>query len=218
MIIKYVQHDIIAFEINNEIWYLYLKGVPYLYNKNLKRQIIPNIDNWIQSKTGLRYNYRSLCDMAAAFAMGANCSYTANDITNCSMHACHEAIDIIFKGPYINTYCKHYWIEILNLPDITKYQKIISNNFDNLRDNLGDDKFYKYLCRFRKTSIYLNTDYSVFEKLIRKLGLEPREPQYPDLFVIDDLIKRNFRDIPQHKNIDPKIIENIEKLRERNSD
>ena len=216
MIIKYATSDIIAFEIDGEIWYLCLIGIPHIYNKDLKRQIIPNIDNWIQAKTKQRYGYASICDMATAFAMGMECSYTSQDIAQISMSISQKILNTIFKGPYIHIYNKLYWIEMLSPSKIVKNQKIISENFTHLVHEIGNNQLYKYLCRFRKACIYLNVDYSVFEKLIRKMGLEPQEPQYPNSSKIDnEVIQQHIMNIPYYKNVDPKIIMNIEKLKQQ---
>lgn len=214
--IKYVNEDTVAFELNGEIWYLRMgPGIPRIYDSDCRRQVIPNLDSWFQSKTGHRYSYQSICDMAAAFATAMRHAYHAEDIAGICVAACRATVSEIFRTDFANDYRRLFWIEFLDPTRLPTQAKAIRDNFDSLRKKLGDDDFYNYLCRLWKVCHHRDpSEAAVFEKLIKRMDRYPTDPEYPDSQGLDDKLCRHIiskllrKDMPQFPNLPEQIIKN----------
>jgi hypothetical protein len=220
VIIKYVNEDTVAFELNGEIWYLRIgPGIPSLYDNCGRKQVVPNLDSWFQSKTGHRHSYQSICDMATAFATAIHYSYRVEDIVGICVAACRTTVSEIFKTDFANDYRRLFWVEFLDPARLPTQAKTIRNNFDTLRDKLGDDNFYNYLCRLWKVCHYQDpSEAAVFEKLIKRMGKYPVDPSYPDSKELDDKLCRHIigkllrKDMPQFPNLPKEIIKNADDI------
>ena len=194
-------------------------GIPVLFDHRMHKQIIPNLDSWFQSKTGQRYSYRTMCDMAAAFASGLNCSYRAEDIALACAQACRASVKHILQSDMTNEYRRAYWIEILDPLKLPSKAQSIRDNFDNLRKWLGDDILHNYLCRVWKVCQLQNpSEGAVFERLVTRMGRQAIDPEYPDTVELDrKLCERVIgsilrKDIPQCRNVSNEIIRNVDDI------
>jgi len=218
-----VVKDVVVFEVSNDLWYLRIgPGLPVIYDSNLKRQIIPNIDTWFQAKTGHRYSYQTVCDMAAAFAAGMKCSYSTNDVKSYCAAACRSTVDAIFKTKRAADYRRLFWIEMLDPMKIINYAHKLRDNLDRLRTKHGDDVLFNQLCRLWQICVYHNPNESVvFEKLVGRLNLRPKDPVYPDSTKIDteliEYVVGNIlsKHLSQYRNIPLKIVKNIDDIQSR---
>ena len=213
LVIQYVENNVIAFRINNKLWYLSVShGYPTIYDDNLNKQIIPNIGSWFQAQTGHKHSYDSVCDMAAAFVCGMKCQYSHKDVIDFCRIFTKLAISYTFKTNRASEYCKSFWIEILDLKKIRTYASKLRDNFEDLRKKHGDEQLYNYLCRLRKIS---SSDSHAFDRLISRLGKVPQDPVYPDTSDLDEDLADyiiNHYEFQYCKNISDDVVNNVRKL------
>jgi len=218
--IRFVDNDVIAFEITNEVWYLKTSGYPSVYDSRLIKQNFANVDSWLQSKTGHRYSYRTVCDMAEAFASGLRCSYDARDLIRIGDRICRTTASEIFQTKLVGEYRKIFWIESLDPSEIAEKSDQLRSNFDAIRDSIGDEELYNQLRRLWRFCFLRDLNATaVFEKLILRLGKTVRDPEFPDTTDFDDdlcdrVMAKNIRkDIPLFLNIPQEIMENVDAIR-----
>lgn len=214
--IKYVQGETVAFTINTELYYLkWGPDFPRVYDRSLKCLIIPNMDYWFQAQTQQRYSYRGVLDMAKAFQEGLTHSYASNDLRG----ICGRIFDIscyyLFQTAYARTYARTYKVELLEPRAVGQLTQPLNEQFEQYRTNLGDEKFYDYLCRlWQFCNFHKPGDASIFERLISRLGRKPREPVYPmpelHAEVRQHVINRAIKtDITAFKGIAEEIVERV---------
>jgi len=194
-------------------------GLPALYDERLHRQTVPNLDSWFQAKTGHRYSYRTVCDMAVAFATGLNCSYRAQDVVRICTQACRQTIKHVFETEIAGEYRRNYWIEMLDPSKLPIQAQSIRENFDRLREKLGDEVFYNHLCRLWKVCSLQNpSEAAVFERLIARMGRTAIDPHYPEVPETDQLLCQRVvggllrSDIPPYQNVPVDIMRNVDDI------
>lgn len=219
--VRYVYSDTIAFSVGTELFYLKTgPDYPQIFDSNLNLQITSNVDIWIQTRTGQRYSYRGLCDMALAFRCGLETAYTKQDMRQMCESAIQAARDLLFQSERVSDYARTFWIELIDPARLEgHYATVLRDKFETLRENLGDDKFYNHLCRmWRLCNFRRPGEAAVFERLIRRLGRVPQEPQYPVTAKLDEELKRDAltkiwgRQLPHYKAIPDEIVERVHAL------
>jgi hypothetical protein len=218
--IKYVSGETIAFQLGVDLWYLCMgPGIPCLYDDKLRKQVVPNIDNWLQAKTGHRYSYRTICDMAAAFATGLKCSYSAEDVVRVSAQVCRATVHHIFQTEIVEDYRRLYWIELLDPAKLPQQAHAIRDDFKRLKEKLGDEVLYNHLCRLWRVCTLQNpSEAAVFEKLIERMGRKVSDPKYPTTDEVDQLLCQRVvgtllhRDIPQYQGVDEDVMRRVDDL------
>lgn len=220
MIIRYVSGDIIVFEIKQQIFYfLDSPNLPELYDNNLKKLIVPNLDNWLQTMTQQRYSLRGLRDMSVAFTHGLRCGISENQAKQILENTIIETKRRLLCSPLSTDYAQNFYIELLDPSKVeTKYLPSIKENFGKLLRKYGEDKLYNILCRFWQFCNYhLPNTASVFENLIHRLGKEPITPAYPDTNELDvALIKEVQQSVLRSLslyNVPDNIVRNVNKLK-----
>lgn len=224
MIIKYATKDVVVFIISNELYFLkFGPDYPQLYNDQLSPLTIPNIDTWLQSKTQQRYSYQTLRDISYAFYMGLSTAYNAEDIDRIRDSIVISTISEIFKNNLVFEYLSAYWIEVLDPDKLKKHINKISINFDIILNRIGPDKLHNELCRMLRSCQQFNQghDSDVCLSLIKRLGKEPKIPNYPDTTNIDKQILMNVKEIfkqvigTYYKSVPNNLVEVVHGLQAR---
>jgi len=219
MIIKYVFSRIIVFEINNQIYYFHDNpNLPQLYDQQLNKLIVPNLDSWLQSKTSQRYSLRGLRDMATAFMSGMQCGISEGQAYQLILNAISETKRQIFQSALASDYARVYFIELMDPVKVeATHLPIITKNFNKLLKKCGRDRLLNYLCRFWQLCNQHSPSTSfVFENLIKRLGREPTTPHYPDTVELDNSLADEvnrvvLKNIPLY-NVSKDIANNVKKL------
>lgn len=222
--IKYVERETVAFQINNELFYLRQgPGIPQIFNSNLRPQIIPNIDNWFQAKTQQRYSYRSICDMSAAFAAGLQHSYTNDDLAGISREVVNMTVKTIFQTDHAREFSRAYWIELMDPGKLMKLVSHIRSDFERFKKQHDQEELYNILCRlWQFSNFYAPSESAVFETMIRnRLMRTPQIPRYPDTSAIDDKVEKLVvgnllgKTLNKFKGIPSELVSNVRKLQTR---
>lgn len=221
--VKYATKDVVGFVVNNELFYLkFGPNIPQLFDESLSPLIVPNLDSWVQSKTQQRYSYQSLHDMAMAFSAGISVAYNIDDVRAICDLSIMSAIAAITKDGAIYEYSLVYWIEVLGSDKMELYINKIRNNFEQIRDKLGDDILYNELCRMLKAcKRYQPHNAEVCEKLIKRLGRDPGDPNYPSTDEVDQQVLLNAREAvkrtlgTRYKGVPDHIVEAVDGLQSR---
>lgn len=216
-----IDNGLVAFNIDLDLYFIKLEPVPKIYDENLKPQLIPNFDSWFQAKTHQRYSFRQFCDMIAAFQTGLEKSYSLGDLKEIVVESMKATKFALFE--HMGEYGKRFWVEILDPNNLESGVIVkIRDNFDKLRQSMGDDKFYNLLCRLRKLAETNRPGLAVvFERLIRRMGKEPNNPKYPNSDDLDvEIAKTVLRVVldknkPMHKGISPHIQERLDVMNGR---
>jgi hypothetical protein len=213
-----VRSDIIAFRVDLDFYYFRSLPIPQLFDADLTLQIIYNFDNWFQAKTHQRYSYRGFLDMAGAFADALNLTYSTDDINQLCGLAALAAKKFILTTKS-SDYKKHYWVEMLNPVRLeTVHADLVRSKFDEMRNKLGDDAFYNYLCRlWHLARAYRPTAAGIFERLICRLGRIPEEPRWPQTDALDkELVGAVLclvcKSLNIYKNTPPDVCRKVEVL------
>jgi len=217
--IKYVIGEIVVFEVNNKLYYFKDgRNLPELYDEYLVKQIVPNMDNWLQTNTSQRYSLRGLRDMAAAFTDGLRCGIYEEDAIKFIKQAVQETKNTIFQSALTNDYAHAYFIELIDPIKVeSTHLPTISKNLQKLRKKCGDARLFNYLCRFWQLCNHhaLGTA-GVFENMIRRLGRTPTTPQYPNTTELDnDLLERVCHTVFKRQSlyhVPDEIVYNAKKL------
>ena len=191
--IKYVEGETVAFIINNQLFYLRQgPGVPQIFDENLKAQIIPNIDNWFQAKTQQRYSYKSVCDMAAAFAAGLQHSYTNDDLVWVIKRVVNATVKTIFQTDHAREFSRAYWVELMDPGKLLKLVEYIRSDFSSFSERYEPEELYNVLCRlWQFSNFYAPSESAIFETMIRThLKRVPQSPRYPDTSNTDQEIEK----------------------------
>lgn len=218
--IKYARDKVVAFCIGAELYYLDHVGTPKLYNSSLDKMIVPNIDNWMQSKTKQRYSYRGLLDMADSFSSALNHNYTSDDLRDICDVIVEQTRDTIFKTELARYYASAYWIELTEPSKIQKLIDLFRDRFDDLLKKYGDDKMYDLICRlWQFCNLHMPSEAAIFDSLARRLGHQPRSPKYPDTSDVDIEIKRLVssavigQHLSEYKEIPDELVDTVNRLR-----
>lgn len=214
--IKYAYNETVAFTIHSVLYYLKIgPDLPELYDQDLKKLIIPNIDHWIQAQTQQRYTYRGLKDMMEAFVDGLRHGYDRDDMEKVCNKVFDDTIKNIFRTKHARDYALAYWIELLDQKRVQKMIGEVRNGFDEYRSRLGDNKLYSYLCRLWQFCHFNDpSDSEVVEKLISRLGKKPQGPTYPEpdvqrairKYVVSESV---IQHISPHKDVSREVMENV---------
>jgi hypothetical protein len=217
--IKYVNGGAVAFTLNGELYYLKTgPDLPQLFDSNLRRLHIPNMDNWLQAQSQQRYSYRGLQDMMKAFAAGLKHSYVGRDFIAVCRHIFDTCRDAILKSAHTPYFARTYRLELLEPKAIRALIKKLSNEFSDYRQNLGEERFFNYLCRiWQVCQLRDETSIVVVEKLIGRLERVPQEPVYKDsedeeaarIMAVNKVITS---EVPRFKGIEPKIVETVDQI------
>jgi len=189
MIIRYVENDVTVFEVNGELFYFRDNpNMPEMFDSQLKKMVVPNFDNWIQAQTSQKYSLHSLRDMSVAFRAGFDCSISDNDARKLVINTIIATKRSIFHTDLATGYSRAYFIELIDLPKVEEvHVKSIVVNFEKLVKKCGRDRLYNYLCRFWQVCNYnLPNVAAVFENFIKRLGLQPSSPHYPETPDLDN--------------------------------
>jgi len=218
LVIKHVSENVVVFMLRDKLWYLRIgPGAPAVFDERLQRLVVPNIDTWFQNETGHRYSYHAVCDMASAFALGANCSYSADNVRSICVAVCRTLLVSIFRTKYAARYARLYWIELLGPTRLISVAKALRSSFDNLLEKHGVPVIHNHLCRLWKAALsYGLSESTLFEKLAARIGRQLREPDFPDSTSIDDeLIGRivTSLNLSQYKDVTPDILLNVERVK-----
>lgn len=216
-----VEGRFVAFNLDFQLYFMQLEPIPKVYDEDLKPQLIPNLDSWIQAKTQQRHSFQSFKDMVTAFQIGLSKTYSARDLKDVAERATIAAKIAIMER--MGEYGKHFWIEIL---DPVKLESVwvpkVREKFDELRKSLGDDEFYNYLCRLWKFAAKHRPGLvPVFARLIKRLGREPGDPHWPKTDELDaDLVKAVLATVLDkgqgvYRGVPPHVQERLEILNGR---
>jgi hypothetical protein len=182
--IVFAQGPIVAFYIDLDLYFYNDLPVPTLYDAELTKQVVYNMDSWFQANTAHRYSYRGFMDMVEAFRDALRLSYSTRDIRWAVQHSVKQARDHILTlklGQYLRT----YWIEALDPAKLESvYIGPLRNDFDKWRGSLGDDRLFNNLCRFYKIANDRSTQ-AVLERLMARLDRTPAVPTYPETDLLD---------------------------------
>lgn len=205
-----------AFTIHSELYYIKTgPDFPKLYDRKMKKLIIPNIDHWLQAQTQQRYSFRGLRDMIQAFSDGLQHSYAREDLRRVCEHIFHVTRDYIFKTEYARYYAAAFKVELMDPKQIPKLTKQIKNNFDDYLERFGKERFHSYLCRIWQFCNYHDpSEAAVVESLVRRLAMEVTEPKYPlvenEQEVKEHVITKTLgSDLTKFKGIEETIVENV---------
>lgn len=214
--IKYVNGETAAFTIYDELYYIKTgPDIPMLFDRKMKKLLIPNVDSWLQAQTQQRYSFRGLRDMMEAFAHGLEHSYARDDLKVVCEHIFNMTRDYIFKTEYTRSYAIAFKVELMNPKQIPKLTRQIKDNFDNYRKRFGNDRFYLYLCRIWQFCNYHDpSESAVVESLIRRMDKRAEEPTYPmvenEAEIKNHVITKTLgSDLAKFKGIDEQVVENV---------
>jgi len=226
--IQYCDRNVTAFTIfgNGEerlyfLIYVPEDGVSEIYDNELQKMDIINIDDWFQVNTRQRYSHRSVLDMSAAFLNGLNSSYSLDDITILTRQSCGTVKDFLFHTDLISKYVRTYDIESADVGEIDSVITNIRDNWDTLLVGIGRDEFLNRLKRWVK---YCRNNYSdgvpIFEKFIDRLSGKMGEPSYPDTGGYDEQLERRVLASVligrnKFKNISDKLLGQVDELQAR---
>lgn len=214
-----MNEETVAFTINHELYYLKTgPDLPKLFNRDLNKLIIPNLDTWLQAQTQQRYSYRGLKDMAAAFSSGLRHSYASDDLAGICGYIFDETVKMIFTTEYAHSYAVAFKVELMDPKQISKLIEQIKGNFDSYTDRFGEERFYLYLCRLLKICNYHEPSESiVVETLIKRLGKRPREPEYQKVGDGEKvrkqvIAKMTGTGLSRFKGIDQKVLDAVNEI------
>lgn len=220
MIIRYVSGEVIVFEIDNKLYYFHdSPNLPQVYDQQLNKLIIPNLDSWIQSQTGQRHSLRGLRDMAAAFSCGVRCGISDKQGRQLISNVVIATKQQIFHSALASGYARAYFIELLDPIKIeSAHLHPIAKNFDKLLKKCGPDRFYNYLCRFwQLCNQHSSSMAAIFENMIKRLNKQPTTPQYPTTTELDNnLVAEVHRVVLKNLslyNVPDEIVHNTQKLK-----
>lgn len=217
--IVYANGKTAAFTVASKLFYIKVgPDLPELYDHDLKRQIVPNIDYWFQAKTQQRYSFRGVCDMVEAFNDGVAYGYQKDDFLKLSALVFDQTIAYIFRTNCARSFARSYWIELMEERQIRGFISKIADGFDDYRRKYGDEKFYNYLCRLWKfCNFYVSSETATVERFISRLGKTPVEPHYPVVPIEEEIKAQIIRNdltskIDRDKNIGQDIRNNVDRI------
>lgn len=215
----YVQGRTAAFTVYGELYYLKTgPDLPQLYDSNLKKMIIGNMDHWFQAQTHQRYSYSGMKDMMDAYAAGLSRSYTSNDIPALVEKIYAVTRDVMLKTEFVRDYATAYWVELLDPKKLARLTSEITESFDELRGKWGEERLYSYLCRLRSyCSIHVPGEVPVYDRMLGRLGRGVGEPQYPQHKFELEAVKQIANRVVDHrmalyKDIPDEIVSTVRQL------
>lgn len=177
-----------AIEIDKELYYIYFgPGLPKIFNKDMNLLTIPNIDNWISSKTKQRYSLRTLNDIIIAYLEGVNSAFSEQDVLDVVDKCVDLTVKRVARSQILDALNKLYWIESASATSLTELINKFRNNFGDYRKRLGDDVLHNILCRIYKTCSVRQFDGAdAVEAMMSRLDRSVKDPVYP---VVDKVVK-----------------------------
>lgn len=173
--------------------------LPEVFDKDLNKLVVHNIETWLSNNTMLQCNYRSLIAQCLAFHKGFTASRYNKDRVNCIKDIVKIVIKNIFRTGLASKYVSDYWIECTSRAKLsTKVVSPIMKKTDYLIEKLGRKTFEDYANRIRKV-VEENNDTTI-DKMFKKLNLESREPNYPNTDELDKVVIYNV--LAQYKTDD----------------
>lgn len=199
--ILFSNDKVAAVQIAGDLYLIRLDPLlPEVFDKNLNKLIVPNIETWLSNNTMLQVNYKSLITQCLAFHKGFTASRYNKDRLSCIRDIVKITIMNIFRTELASKYVTDYWIECTPRAKFsTKIISPIMKKTEYLIDKLGIRTFEDYANRIRKI-VEDNTDVVVVDKMFRKLNLETREPSYPNTEELDNIVIHNV--LEQYKSDD----------------
>lgn len=216
--IKYVSGHTVAFTVNMEIYYLKTgPDYPMVFDRNLKRMLIPNLDSWIQAISQQRHSYRGLLDMMRAFSDGLQHSYSSDDLQD----ICERVFDLtyttIFHTEHTREYARAHKVELLDPKSVEPLIMKLKEQFDVYKAR-GENEFFNYLCRLWQFCLfYQPSNAIVFERFIQRLNKTPQAPVYsiPENHnqIKATIVKRiTHSEMLKFKGIDDEVIEVVNSI------
>ena len=185
MIIKYANKNVIVIVINSILYYIDTT-LMNVYDRNMTKMNIPNIDSWIQSITQQRYSYQSVCDMGAAFEEGLKHTYSLTDIKMLSDTVSYSTIQHIFKSTNAKIYATHYWVELADKEIMEKVAVEIGSKLQIIQEKLGTEKLISYISRlYHSCDMHGYDAKALFVKLAERLNQPMVDVKYPDTTDLD---------------------------------
>jgi hypothetical protein len=201
--------------------YVSQDGISEIYDNNLRKLNILNIDDWFQVNTQQRYSHRSVLDMSAAWMMGLEASYSLNDLIEFVKQSCGIAKDSLFHTDLISKYVRAYNIESTDVGEINSVITKIRENWNILLTEVGKDEFLNQLKRWVK---YCRSNYPdgtpIFEKFIDRLSEKAGEPLYPSTGEYDEQLEKKVLakiliDKNEFKNVSDKLLRQVDELQSK---
>jgi len=216
--IVYAFKNTAAFSIGEALYYIKMDGdFPFVYDKNLKKLVMPNIDYWLQAQTKQRYGLRSLRDMISAFKDGIQYSYDEVNLASICETVFDNTISYVFKTNHGKDFAKAFWIECLDENKIRKLTSTISDEFDLYHDKYGES-FYNFLNRLWQYYMYhIPSEAAIIVKMIGRLGMVPQKPDYPtptaELIIKSQIVTEDLvLQLNKLQGLDKRVKENVARL------
>lgn len=165
--------------------------LPEVFDKDLKKLIVPDIETWLSYHTMLQVSYKSLISQCLAFHKGFTSSRYNRNRSDSIRDIVKSTIINIFRTELASKYVIDYWIECT--PKARISSKIISpimKKTEYLIDKLGIRTFEDYANRIRKIAEE-NADLNIVDKMFKRLNLQTREPSYPNTDKLDSIVISN---------------------------
>jgi hypothetical protein len=220
MSVKFAFHaaegSVVAFSIDNQLFFVDFVPVIKMYDGDMKPLMVSNFDTWLQARTHQRYSLQSFQDAADAFRSGLAKTYSIGDLKDIAITSALAAKKSIMT--MMGEYRKHFWVELLDPTKLdTDLASEIRDRFDEMRQRLGDDNFYNYLCRLWKLAINNRPKTAaIYERFIQRLGKEPSEPILPSTSSLDDELQKAVlpavltKVLGAYKGVPPHVQERVE--------
>jgi hypothetical protein len=215
--IVFAQGPVVAFYIDLDLYFYKGAPIPTIYDAELVKQVVYNIDSWFQAKTALRYSYQGFIDMVEAFRDALRLSYSTKDVIWAVQHSAKQARDYILVHK-LGEYLRTFWIEALDPAKLESiYLEALRRDFDKLRRSLGDDRLFNHLCRFYKVAENVDpVAQEILERLIIRLGRTPAVPTYPETDLLDQELMRTVLKrlpaMPTYRGVPALIQQKVEML------
>jgi hypothetical protein len=200
--IVFAQGPVVAFYIDLDLYFYKGAPIPTIYDAELVKQVVYNIDSWFQAKTALRYSYQGFIDMVEAFRDALRLSYSTKDVIWAVQHSAKQARDYILVHK-LGEYLRTFWIEALDPAKLESiYLEALRRDFDKLRRSLAE-----------------NVDpvaQEILERLIIRLGRTPAVPTYPETDLLDQELMRTVLKrlpaMPTYRGVPALIQQKVEML------
>jgi len=198
--ILFSNDKVAAVQIAGDLYLIRLDPLlPEVFDHNLNKLVVHNIETWLSNITMLQVNYRSLIIQCLAFHKGFTASRYNKDRLSCIRDIVKLTVTNIFRSGLASKYVSDYWIECTprgRLP--IKIIAPIMKKSNYLIEKLGRRTFEDYANRIRKI-VEENNDTTI-DKMFKKLDLETREPAYPNTDALDNTVIYNV--LAQYKTDD----------------
>lgn len=194
--------------------------MPRVLDSEGKALHVPNVDYWLNNKTGKQYSYRMVIDMAAAFRAGTKISYRQEEVFGIIDVVVKNTIKEITRKHFLYEYALSFWIEALGEEDIEKKLIAIRDNFQKIKESISKSKLKNELLRFYKASIYRQSkSIGICEEIITHNNMTIEDPVYPETNSIDEEIMNNIKEciaqeVPKLRGMSDHLADRIEYIRQ----